>query len=128
MVGEYDLGALLARIESAIHKVNAKRVAMDSLGAIFTQFADSGIVRNELFRIASALKKMKVTAIMTVERTQEYGDISRFGVEEFVADNVIIIRNVLEMEKRRRTIEILKFRGSSSIKGEFHGQQMPDRV
>jgi circadian clock protein KaiC len=127
VVGEYDLGALLARIESAIHKVNAKRVAMDSLGAIFTQFADSGIVRNELFRIASALKKMKVTAIMTVERVQEYGDISRFGVEEFVADNVIIIRNVLEMEKRRRTIEIMKFRGTSHQKGEFPFSIMPDQ-
>src|SRR5690606_5861360 len=40
------------------------------------------------------------------------------GVEEFLTDNVIILRNVLNKEKRRRTIEILKFRGSDHVKGE----------
>lgn len=117
--GHYDLGALLARIEYAIRKVNAQRVALDSLGAIFARFSDFSVVRSELFRIVSALKKMGVTAIMTAERTEEYGNIARFGVEEFVADNVIIFRNVLEGEKRRRTIEILKFRGTTHQKGEY---------
>lgn len=125
VVGEYDLGALLARIENAVGKVGAKRVAMDSLGAIFIQFADSATVRHELFRISSALKQMGVTAVMTAERNEEYGDISRYGVEEFVADNVIILRNVLEQEKRRRTMEILKFRGTSHQKGEFPFSVMP---
>jgi len=37
-----------------------------------------------------------------------FSDIARYGVEEFVADSVVILRNVLEDEKRRRTIEILK--------------------
>jgi circadian clock protein KaiC len=119
VTGEFDLGALLARIEFAIGKVGATRVVLDSLGAIFTQFSDSSLVRSELFRIASSLKKMNVTALMTAERTSEYGEIARFGVEEFVADNVIILRNVLEAEKRRRTIEILKFRGTTHQKGEY---------
>ena len=119
IVGEYDLGALIARIEHAVGKVGAKRLVMDSLGAIFTQFADSATVRNELFRITSVLKTMDVTAMLTAERTEEYGNIARFGIEEFVADNVIILRNVLEQEKRRRTIEILKFRGTPHHKGEY---------
>jgi circadian clock protein KaiC len=117
--GSFDLGALLARVENAIGKVGAKRVAVDSLGAVFSQFSDQSIVRRELFRIASALKKMGVTAIMTAERTSDYGPIARFGVEEFIADNVMILRNVLEAEKRRRTIEILKFRGTDHQKGEL---------
>ena len=125
VVGDYDLGALLARIEYAVQKVGAKRLSMDSLGAIFTQFDDSATVRGELFRIALALKTMGVTAVMTAERTQEYGDIARFGVEEFVADNVIILRNILEAEKRRRTIEILKFRGTTHQKGEYPFTIMP---
>ncbi|MBN1935855.1 MAG: circadian clock protein KaiC [Anaerolineae bacterium] len=119
VVGAYDLGALLARIENAIGRIGARRVALDSLGAILNRFQDSATVRSELFRIASALKHLGVTAVMTAERAREYGDITRFGVEEFVADNVIILRNVLEEEKRRRTIEILKFRGTSHHKGEF---------
>lgn len=117
--GSFDFGALLARVEHAIAKVGARRVAMDSLGAVFTHYQDRSIVRRELFRLASALKKIGVTAFLTSERTNESGEIARYGVEEFVADNVIILRNLLEAEKRRRTIEILKFRGTMHQKGEY---------
>jgi circadian clock protein KaiC len=56
---------------------------------------------------------------MTTERIEEYGAVARFGVEEFVSDNVAIVRNVLEGERRRRTIEILKLRGTTHMKGEY---------
>ena len=62
---------------------------------------------------------MHVTAVLTTEREAESDGMSRYGVEEFVADNVIILRNTLEQEKRRRTVEILKFRGAVHQKGEF---------
>ncbi len=117
--GSYDLGALVARIEHAVNKVQAQRVSVDSLGAVFSQLSDAPTVRRELHRMAVALKRMGVTAILTAERTEEYGSLARFGVEEFVADNVIILRNVLDDEKRRRTLEILKFRGTDHSKGEF---------
>jgi circadian clock protein KaiC len=118
-VGEYDFGALIARILHAVKKVNAQRVSIDSVTALFPQYKDTGIIRRELFRIAAALKKEGLTTIISSERLEEYGDIARFGVEEFVSDNVIVLRNVLDEEKRRRTIEILKFRGTLHQKGEY---------
>ena len=124
--GSFDLGALLARVQHGVRKVKAERVAVDSLGAVFSQFSDQSIVRSELFRIASALKAMSVTAVLTAERTDDYGPIARFGVEEFIADNVMILRNVLEEESRRRTIEILKFRGCDHQKGEYPFTIVPD--
>jgi len=125
ITGEYDLGAFLSRIEYAVKKVNAKRVVIDSIGSIFTQINDSAVVRNELLRIAMTLKEIGVTALITAERTEEYGEVSRFGVEEFVADNVVILRNNMEQEKRRRTIEILKFRGTDHQKGEYPFTVLP---
>jgi circadian clock protein KaiC len=124
--GSFDLGALLARVENAMKRVGAKRVAVDSLGAVFTQFADQSVVRRELFRIAWALKAAGVTSILTAERTNEYGPIARFGVEEFIADNVMVLRNRLEDENRRRTIEIIKFRGTDHQKGEVPFTIVPD--
>jgi circadian clock protein KaiC len=117
--GSFDLGALLARVDNAVKKVKATRVSVDSLGAVFSQFSDQTMVRGELFRIATGLKAMGVTAVLTAERTEDHGPVARFGVEEFIADNVMILRNVLEAESRRRTIEILKFRGCDHQKGEF---------
>lgn len=117
--GEYDLDPLLSRLTYAIAQVNAKRVAMDSLGAIFSYVPDIAQVRAALFKLAQVLREMEITAVLTSERTKDYGEISRYGIEEFVADNVIIMRNALLEEKRRRTIEILKYRGVPHQHGEF---------
>src|SRR5438046_2375377 len=86
--GTFDLGALLARVENAVRKVKATRVSVDSIGAVFSQFSDQAIVRRELSRISAGLKDMGMTTVLTAERTEDYGPIARFGVEEFIADNV----------------------------------------
>jgi circadian clock protein KaiC len=117
--GEYDLGALIARTRAAVERIGAKRLVVDSLGAIFSQFQDAAVVRRELFRIARLPRSLGVTALLTSERTDEFGPIGRHGVEEFVADNVVVLRNVLEEEQRRRTVEVLKLRGADHRKGEY---------
>lgn len=119
VVGDFDLGGLLARIESAVARTGAKRVVLDSLNALFSLYDDHTNLRQEIFRITRLLKDLGVTALLTAERHDDYGEISRHGIEEFVADNVIILRNVLTEEKRRRTLEILKFRGTPHQTGEF---------
>lgn len=118
-VGGYDFGALLARIEHAIRTTGAKRIALDSLGSIFTRYTDAYTVRRELLRLANELNRLGVTAVMTIERAEDYGPIGRFDIEEFVADNVLLLRNALDEESRRRTIEVLKMRGVNHLTGEF---------
>jgi circadian clock protein KaiC len=119
IAGDFDLSALIERIQYAIRKYKAKRVAIDSVTAIFQQYDAAGVVRREIFRMTARLKLIGVTTVMTTERIDEYGPVARFGVEEFVSDNVVIVRNVLDGERRRRTLEILKLRGTSHMKGEY---------
>ncbi len=119
VVGDFDLSALIERIQYAIIKYKAKRISIDSMTAIFQQYDSLGLVRREIFRIVARLKSLGVTTVMTTERELEYGPVARFGVEEFVSDNVIILRNVLDGERRHRTAEILKLRGTTHMKGEF---------
>jgi circadian clock protein KaiC len=123
--GGYDLGALLARIEHAVRRTGSKRVSIDSIGAIFSQFSDANILRRELLKLSISLKELGVTSIITAERTNDYGEIARYGVEEFVADNVVLLRNILEEDKRRRTVEILKFRGTNHQRGEYSFTVLP---
>lgn len=119
IVGEYDFAALMARIEDAVRRTGATRIVMDSIGAVFAEFDDTSSVRRELHRLAKGLSRMGVTCMVTAERDDEYGAISRFGVEQFVADDVLVLRHVLRREEIRRTIQILKFRGTTHRKGEF---------
>ncbi len=68
VIGAYDLGALVARIEHAVRRIGARRVSIDSLGAVFSRFAGGAIVRHEMHRIAAALAELGVTSIITAER------------------------------------------------------------
>jgi len=117
--GPYDLDGLLAQISCKIERTQARLLVMDSVGSLFFQFGNAALIRREIFCITEALKDLGVTAIITAERLDEYGNISRHGVEEFVSDNVIILRNVLNEEKSRRTIQVLKMRGETHMKGEY---------
>lgn len=102
-----------------VTRIRAERIVLDSLGAIFSRFENIAIVRHELFRIAYALEQLGVTAVVTAERSQEYDGVSRYRVEEFVFDNVVILRNVLHQERRRRTVEVVKLRGCPHRTGEW---------
>lgn len=125
--GEYELSPLLVRLEQAVSQVNAQRVSIDSLGALFSYIPMQSSIRADLFELAFMLRELGLTTIVTSERAEQYGAISRYGVEEFVADNVIILRNVLTQQKRRRTLEILKYRGASHQIGEFPFSIMSSR-
>jgi circadian clock protein KaiC len=118
VAGGYDLSSLVARVRHAVDQHGARRVAIDSTGSLIDQFGNQQIARRALLQIAAELQALDVTTVMTAERADDLGPISRFGFEEFVADNVLILRNVLADEKRRRTVEVLKLRGGSHLKGE----------
>ena len=119
VVGDFDLGALLARITRAVRDTGAKRVSIDSVNALFSRLPAPERLRAELYRVTRTLRDMGVTTLITSERTDDYGEVSRYGIEEFVADNVVLLRNTLQEERRRRTVEILKFRGTDHQRGEF---------
>lgn len=124
--GTFDLSPLVARVKSAVERIGAKRVAMDSIGALIDQFQDRGPARRALFEIAAALAEAGVTTVMTAERSDDYGPVAQYGFEEFVADAVVLLRNALSDEKRRRTIEVLKIRGGSHARGEHLFTIRPD--
>ncbi len=103
VTGDYELSPLLARIEHSIRKIDAKRVSVDSLDAIFARFDDDSIIRTELLRVVSGLRKMGVTAVITAERAHECGQVAGFGVEEIVADEAVTLRNTLDGKMRQPT-------------------------
>lgn len=117
--GAYDFGPLIARVEHAVGMIGATRVALDPLSAILARFANSALVRAEMLRVVTALQALGVTTVLTAEKTGEFESSSRHGVEEFVPSNVITLRNVLDLGKRRRTLEIIKFRGAAHRSGEW---------
>ena len=115
--GDYDLEGLFIRLENAIDTIGAKRVVLDTIEALFSGFANANILRAELRRLFSWLKTKGVTAVITAETGD--GKLTRHGIEEYVADCVIVLDHRIREEISTRRLRIVKYRGSTHGTNEY---------
>ena len=115
--GDYDLEGLFIRLGCAIDSIGAKRVVLDTIEVLFSGFKNDAILRAELARLFRWLKDKGVTAIVTGERGEK--SLTRYGLEEYVADCVITVDNRLENQIATRRLRIIKYRGSSHGTNEY---------
>ncbi len=116
----YSFAALAALIGKAVDETAAERVAIDSLNSVVALSEDAGVARQRLRGLVAELRSAGQTVVMTVETaTDPAASLSRYGIEEFVADNVVLLRNAREGKGRRRSLEVLKMRGAAHHKGDY---------
>jgi circadian clock protein KaiC len=115
--GEYDLEGLFIRLGSAIDSIGAKRVVLDTIEALFAGLSNAAIIRAELRRLFHWLKDRGMTAIVTGERGDKL--LTRYGLEEYVADCVIFLDFRIEEQISTRRLRIVKYRGSSHGSDEY---------
>jgi circadian clock protein KaiC len=116
--GEYDLEGLFIRLGHAIDSIGAKRVVLDTVEALFAGLPNHGVLRAELRRLFRWLKDRGMTAIITGEK----GDgnaITRFGLEEYVADCVIVLDQRIQEQISTRRLRVLKYRGTAHGMNEY---------
>ncbi|HJQ13614.1 MAG TPA: circadian clock protein KaiC [Anaerolineales bacterium] len=115
--GDYDLDGLFIRLSHAIDSIGAKRVVLDTIEVLFSALSNQGILRAELQRLFRWLKDKGVTAIITAERGN--GTMTRFGLEEYVADCVITLDHRVNEQVSTRRLRIVKYRGSLHGTNEY---------
>jgi circadian clock protein KaiC len=115
--GEYDLEGLFVRLDYAIKTIKAKRVVLDTIEALFSGIPNEAIVRAELRRLFRWLKSRGVTAIITGEKGIH--TITRHGLEEYVADCVILLDHAIIEGAATRRLRVVKYRGSGHGTDEF---------
>lgn len=127
-VAPYYLQTLLAQIAHAVDATAADRIVLDSLTAVLSLNPDPAVARQMMRALVTSLKAMRLTIVVTVETPTDPSDaLGTVGVEEFVADNVVLVHNIREGRARRRTLEILKMRGAAHFKTESAFVVLPGR-
>jgi circadian clock protein KaiC len=115
--GDYDLEGLFIRLGFAIDAVGAKRVVIDTVETLFGGLSNQAVLRSELRRLFDWLKAKGVTAIITGERGE--GTLTRYGLEEYVADCVILLDNRVRDQLSTRRLRVVKYRGSAHGTNEY---------
>lgn len=116
-VGDYSLQGLFLRIEAAVKAVNAKRIVIDTLEALFAAFTDENVIRAEIRRLFRWLKDKKLTAVITGEKGEK--TFTRNGLEEYISDCVLFLDNRMIDQVCTRRLRIVKYRGTSHGTNEY---------
>jgi circadian clock protein KaiC len=119
IIGDYDATGLIHRIEAAVKASGAQALVLDSTTALFSPRPGDEQLRSLFFQLVSAFRRLGLTSIVTAESPSDYGQTTVLGVEDFVCDLIITLRNVVDGERRRRSIEVVKYRRSGHYKGEY---------
>jgi circadian clock protein KaiC len=117
--GDYDLAGLEHRLGALVEKTGARAVVLDSATGLFSPRPRQEELRSQFFQLVNSLRALKLTSLILAEAEVDYGQMTTLGVEDYVCDLTIILRNVVDGARRRRTIEINKYRRSSHYKGEY---------
>ena len=115
--GEYDLEGLFVRLQHAVDSVGAKRVVLDTLEAVFSGFANTGLLRAEIRRLFRWLKDRGLTTVVTGEKGD--GTLTRYGLEEYISDCVVFLDHRVNEQTSTRRMRVIKYRGSSHGADEY---------
>ena len=115
--GEYDLEALFIRLGYSIDSIGAKRVALDTIEVLFSGLSNHALLRSELVRLFRWLKERGITAVVTGEKGER--TLTRYGLEEYIADCVILLDSRVMEQINTRRLRIVKYRGSTHGMDEY---------
>lgn len=113
--------------EQLIREIDCKRVVIDSI-SLFRTLAGLGTDgREQIYSIRNIMRKFDLTAFFLREYGETEGRSTPF--ENYVCDGIIRLSLREHLEKyRKRTIEILKMRGTCIVEGEHHYRFMKDGI
>lgn len=117
--GDFDATGVLARIRAGGEPIGGQAIVIDSLSALFHPRPPDTAIRAHVFYLVQALHDLGMTAVFTTEAASDYSKPTVLGVEDYVCDLVLVLRNVIDGKRRRRTIEVHKYRRSGHFKGEY---------
>ncbi len=108
--GVIGFGALIELLKNLMDFTGAKRFALDSVTAVGLYYEDSpGLLRRELFKFAGFLKEKDITSLLITESI-EGGQLTRYGIEQFIADSFIVFGLEDMKGELRRTVTVRKMR------------------
>jgi len=121
----FDIDKLLLELMKAIKKIRAKRVVIDSIPALGLNFDSEQEVRKAVLKLVYLLTRAGVTTLMTTEVNEDSKQFGKYGVEEYVADGVIVLHYMGIGTQSNRTLHIRKMRATKHSE-DLHPMQITD--
>ncbi len=114
-----NVSGVINLIRSIVQDNNAKRVVLDSITSLGEALGEEKKIRDFIFELGMQLAYMGSTMIMISEIPPQTFVYSVFGVEEFIADGVILITEFERKGELVRTLQVIKMRGVNHSRNKY---------
>jgi len=104
-----DVDELITQLVEIIDKTSAERVVIDSITALALSMETEQQIRRQILKLSAVMSSLECTTILTSEMRD--GVVSRFGVEEFMSQGVIVLNYEFQNNVAIRSLNIRKMRG-----------------
>ncbi len=108
--------ALSGQIYNTIRDTKARRIVFDSITYLGVTQENQYKLRKQIAELGKRLKKMGITTLFISEAPEGPADARYFHMDEFAADGVIRLYNLLIKGTRQRAIEVMKLRKTNHDK------------
>ena len=109
---QLQIDRLIEELQDTIHKIDAKRVVLDTLASLFYRFVDPIERRTAGVDLFEALSDINITTIVTTELS--YLGLERSLMdEEFLAHGVIMMQTLFSGGTTTRALQVEKMRGTN---------------
>jgi KaiC/GvpD/RAD55 family RecA-like ATPase len=109
-IDPFQVGDVIDLVVDSVRSLNASRLVIDSVSALGTYIRDPSEVRRNIYMLVTNIYKLGCTTILTSEMLPEQEGLSRFGVEEFLVDGVIVFYYQRVSSYFARAVSIWKMR------------------
>jgi len=106
-----NIEGLVEVMRNIVEDASAKRMVIDSITALCENIGDKSKIRDFVLELGFQLMYLECTTLLISEVPPQTFKYSMFGVEEFIADGVILLSDFERKGELIRSLQVIKMRG-----------------
>jgi circadian clock protein KaiC len=114
-----DVDILVKAIGNIVTELGIKRLVIDSITSVCYRLRTEEKIREFILRLGKILSEQNCTSILVSEISPTAERYSLYGVEEAIADGIIIMGNLERRGDLLRTIQVVKMRGTQHSRTKY---------
>lgn len=114
-----EIDLFVSALTSLAEELGTKRLVIDSVTSVCYKLKTSEKIRDFILKISKSLSDLDCTSILVGELPAGSASYSSFGVEEAIADGIIIMANLERRGDLLRTLQVIKMRGTMHSRARY---------
>lgn len=114
-----EINAILEKIEELVVENDINRLVIDSVTSVCFQLKTEEKIRDFILDLMKTLSSHGCTSLLVSEISPEETRYSLYGVEEAIADGIILMGNMERHGDLLRTLQVVKMRGTDHSRAKY---------